>query len=231
MQSLAHVDRNVTTASTTPPPSHRSAGRSSAPRALPGATAAPTRRDVEAAIRRLSAVQLDSISTVDRAHRLTLASRIGAFDPEDVPKLLRAGRIFEYWAHEASLLPIELWPHFRTRDGGARPLGLARPRLPRPPGAVRTGARADPRRGAARLARLRGERRRRRHVELEAREDGARSALGQRPARDRRPAQLPAALRPHRARDPEARPRRADAARGRDAAHVRAACRRVRAAR
>jgi uncharacterized protein YcaQ len=70
--------------------------------------------DVEAAIRRLSAVQLDSISTVDRAHRLTLSSRIGAFDPEHVPQLLRDGRIFEYWAHEASLLPVELWPHFRT---------------------------------------------------------------------------------------------------------------------
>jgi hypothetical protein len=70
--------------------------------------------DVERAIRRLSAVQLDSISTVDRAHRLTLSARIGAFDPEEVPKLLREGRIFEYWAHEASLLPVELWPHFRT---------------------------------------------------------------------------------------------------------------------
>ena len=70
--------------------------------------------EVEAAIRRLSAVQLDSISTVDRAHRLTLSARIGAFDPDDVPKLLGAGRVFEYWAHEASLLPVELWPHFRT---------------------------------------------------------------------------------------------------------------------
>jgi uncharacterized protein YcaQ len=70
--------------------------------------------EVEEAIRRLSAVQLDSISTVDRAHRLTLSSRIGAFEPDDVPRLLRAGRIFEYWAHEASLLPVELWPHFRT---------------------------------------------------------------------------------------------------------------------
>jgi uncharacterized protein YcaQ len=75
--------------------------------------------DVEAAIRRLSAVQLDSISTVDRAHRLTLASRIGSFDPEHVPQLLRDGRIFEYWGHEASLLPIELWPHFRrVMQGG-----------------------------------------------------------------------------------------------------------------
>jgi uncharacterized protein YcaQ len=70
--------------------------------------------DVEAAIRRLTAVQLDSISTVDRAHRLTLTARIGAYPRDTVPDLLRAGRIFEYWAHEASLLPVELWPHFRA---------------------------------------------------------------------------------------------------------------------
>jgi uncharacterized protein YcaQ len=74
--------------------------------------------EVEAAIRRLSAVQLDSISTVDRAHRLTISSRIGAFDEAVVPRLLAAGRVFEYWAHEASLLPIELWPHFRRTMQG-----------------------------------------------------------------------------------------------------------------
>ena len=74
---------------------------------------------MEAAIRRLTAVQLDSISTVDRAHRLTLAARIGAYAPDAVAQLLRDGRVFEYWAHEASLLPIELWPHFRhVMDGG-----------------------------------------------------------------------------------------------------------------
>lgn len=75
--------------------------------------------DVEAAIRRLTAVQLDSISTVDRAHRLTISSRVGAFPEETVIRLLREGKVFEYWAHEASILPIELWPHFRhVMDGG-----------------------------------------------------------------------------------------------------------------
>jgi uncharacterized protein len=74
--------------------------------------------DVEAAIRRLSAVQLDSISTVDRAHKLTLSARVGAFADDVVPQLLRDGRVFEYWAHEASLLPIELWPHFRRAMAG-----------------------------------------------------------------------------------------------------------------
>jgi uncharacterized protein YcaQ len=76
--------------------------------------------DVEEAIRRLSAVQLDSISTVDRAHRLTLTSRTGAYDEPELQGLLTSGRVFEYWAHEACLLPIELWPHFRrTMDGDA----------------------------------------------------------------------------------------------------------------
>jgi uncharacterized protein YcaQ len=77
------------------------------------------RDEVEAAIRRLSAVQLDSISTVDRAHRLTLSARIGVVPKDAVDRLLRTGKVFEYWAHEASLLPIELWPHFRrVMEGG-----------------------------------------------------------------------------------------------------------------
>jgi uncharacterized protein len=72
-------------------------------------------REVEAAIRRLRAVQLDSISTVERAHRLTLTSRIGAYPEAVVSRLLAAGRIFEYWAHEACLVPIEDYPLFKRR--------------------------------------------------------------------------------------------------------------------
>jgi uncharacterized protein YcaQ len=62
---------------------------------------------VEAAVRRLSCVQLDSISTVERSHRIALASRVGDYPREAVSRLLAQGRIFEYWAHEACLLPIE----------------------------------------------------------------------------------------------------------------------------
>jgi uncharacterized protein len=71
--------------------------------------------DVEAAIRRLGCVQLDSISAVDRAHRLTLTSRIGAYPAGTVSRLLGRGRIFEYWAHEACLVPIEDFPLFKRR--------------------------------------------------------------------------------------------------------------------
>jgi len=71
--------------------------------------------EVAAEIGRLGAVQLDSISTVDRAHRITLSTRIGGFDERAVSRLLARGRIFEYWAHEACLLPIEDYPLFKRR--------------------------------------------------------------------------------------------------------------------
>jgi uncharacterized protein len=73
-----------------------------------------TAADVEATVARLGCVQLDSISTVARSHRLTLLSRIGTYPTGTVSKLLRSGRLFEYWAHEACLLPIEHWPLMRS---------------------------------------------------------------------------------------------------------------------
>ena len=78
--------------------------------------------DVEAAIGRLSCVQLDSISTVDRSHRIALSSRVGAYPAAAVSELLGTGRIFEYWAHEACLLPAADWPLFRPamQNGGRR---------------------------------------------------------------------------------------------------------------
>lgn len=74
--------------------------------------------DVEAAIRRLSCVQLDSIATVERSHRIVLTSRVGMYPRGTVSALLSDGRIFEYWAHEACLLPVEDFPLFRWRMRG-----------------------------------------------------------------------------------------------------------------
>jgi uncharacterized protein YcaQ len=68
---------------------------------------------VEEAVRALSCVQLDSITAVERSHRITLGSRVGAYPRETVSRLLGRGRIFEYWAHEACLIPVEEWPLFR----------------------------------------------------------------------------------------------------------------------
>ncbi len=73
-------------------------------------------------MRRLSCVQLDSISTVERSHRIALGARVGDYPRETVSRLLRRGRLIEYWAHEACLLPAEDWPLFRPamQIGGRR---------------------------------------------------------------------------------------------------------------
>ncbi|HEX8205606.1 MAG TPA: crosslink repair DNA glycosylase YcaQ family protein [Solirubrobacteraceae bacterium] len=71
--------------------------------------------DVEEAIRRLSCVQLDSISTVERSHRIVLGSRVGVHPAEAVWDLVSSGRVIEYWAHEACLIPAEDHRLFRWR--------------------------------------------------------------------------------------------------------------------
>lgn len=81
-----------------------------------------TTAEVEKAVERLSCVQLDSISTVDRSHRIALGSRVGAYPVDAVSRLLAGGRLIEYWAHEACLLPAEAWRLFRPsmQVGGRR---------------------------------------------------------------------------------------------------------------
>lgn len=87
-----------------------------APRARRG-----NRREVEEAIRALSCVQLDSITAVERSHRIALGSRVGAYPRETVSRLLGQGRIFEYWAHEACLISVEEWPLFRATMASHHP--------------------------------------------------------------------------------------------------------------
>ena len=135
-----------------------------------------TAKDVEAEVRRLTAVQLDSISTVDRAHRIDARRGSARFDERAVSRLLAQGRIFEYWAHEACLLPIELWPHCRRVVKGDRHWGAKTTRC-------RRRRAVEPVLGPAQRGRCAGLR----DFEgqgggacgLEAREDGARRALGQ----------------------------------------------------
>jgi hypothetical protein len=73
-----------------------------------------TPREVEDTIRRLACVQIDSITAVERSHRIVLGSRVGAYPRETVSRLLGEGRIFEFWAHQACLIPAEDWPLYRA---------------------------------------------------------------------------------------------------------------------
>jgi uncharacterized protein YcaQ len=64
-------------------------------------------------IERLGCVQIDSVAVVDRSQRLVLAARCGRVPAGAHDELLRSGRVFEYWAHEACLLPTRDEPYFR----------------------------------------------------------------------------------------------------------------------
>lgn len=68
-----------------------------------------------AAIRRMAVLQIDTISVVARSPYLVLYSRLGAYEPAWLDQLLAEGALFEYWAHEASYLPIEDYGLMRHR--------------------------------------------------------------------------------------------------------------------
>jgi len=74
-----------------------------------------TAAEVLDTVGRLGCVQLDSISTVERSHRVALGARVGAYPEPAVSRLLKEGRVFEYWAHEACLVPVEDYPMHRWR--------------------------------------------------------------------------------------------------------------------
>ena len=74
-----------------------------------------TPAEVLATVRRVGCIQLDSVSTVERSHRLALGARVGDYPEPTVSRLLRSGKLFEYWAHEACLLPVEDYPMHRWR--------------------------------------------------------------------------------------------------------------------
>ncbi len=66
-------------------------------------------------------LQIDSVNVVERAHHLTLFSRLGPYDPNLLWRALEERRLFEYWARMASFCPIEDYPLYRFRmDSYAR---------------------------------------------------------------------------------------------------------------
>jgi uncharacterized protein len=71
--------------------------------------------DVLATIRRMGVLQIDTISVVARSPYLVLFSRLGPYDGAWLDELLVEGALFEYWAHEASFLPIEDYALVRRR--------------------------------------------------------------------------------------------------------------------
>lgn len=70
-----------------------------------------------AVIRRFGYLQVDSVSISGaRSHGLVLLSRLEGMKPSLAEELLQPGEpLFEYWGHEASWIPLELYPVFEFR--------------------------------------------------------------------------------------------------------------------
>ncbi len=75
------------------------------------------REHVARTARRLGFFQIDSVNVLQRAHYMPLYSRLGPYDTELLHRA--AGRsprlLFEYWAHEAALVDVDLWPAMQHR--------------------------------------------------------------------------------------------------------------------
>ena len=72
--------------------------------------------DLAALIDRIGFVQVDSIRTVARGHDMILWSRRHSYRPENLKSLLEKDRLlFEHWTHDASILPVHLFPHWQHR--------------------------------------------------------------------------------------------------------------------
>lgn len=74
--------------------------------------------DVVRTVRALGLLQIDSVNALVRSHYLPLFSRLGAYAMSLLDAAAYGGRrrqVFEYWGHEASLLPVECQPLLRWR--------------------------------------------------------------------------------------------------------------------
>jgi uncharacterized protein YcaQ len=94
-------------------------------------------RHLRRALDRVGIVQLDSVNVFSRSHYMPLFSRLGPYPRETLDLLTvhqdgqeaRASgdrrELFEYWGHEASLIPVDMQPLLRWRMARADDLAWA----------------------------------------------------------------------------------------------------------
>ncbi|WP_100813699.1 winged helix-turn-helix domain-containing protein [Microbacterium lacus] len=79
--------------------------------------ATPGTRQLNATLRRMHTLQIDSVNVYARSHYMPLFSRLGPYDTALLDRLLFARRApyVEFWAHVAAFIPASDWQLFRFR--------------------------------------------------------------------------------------------------------------------
>ena len=86
----------------------------------PRPTGRVDRRHVRRLFAAVGVVQIDSVNVIVRSQELPLWARLGAHRRDLLAGMAADNELFEYWAHMASFVPIELHPLFRWRMEDAR---------------------------------------------------------------------------------------------------------------
>jgi uncharacterized protein len=70
--------------------------------------------DVLHMIETLECVQLDPVAAVERNQHLVLSARMRGYRPAALEQLLSEGRVFEFWANAACVIPMKDYPMFEV---------------------------------------------------------------------------------------------------------------------
>src|SRR3954470_20118636 len=82
----------------------------------PRSPVAADRRHLRQVLRHTGLLQIDSVHVLQRAPSPPVFSRVGGYPTSLLDRMAYRDReLFEYWGHEASLLPVELHPLLRWR--------------------------------------------------------------------------------------------------------------------
>jgi uncharacterized protein YcaQ len=81
-----------------------------------GAEPPSTLDTIDAVVRQLGCIQIDTLHVVARAHYMAMWSRLGSYDMADFDRLIfdpAERRLYEYWGHAASIMSLHDYPYRR----------------------------------------------------------------------------------------------------------------------